>query len=76
MSKNIRIEDLDLNKLVIREMMFGELEIILARFQIMLETEPDRYDYAEFIQQEHFRRDLFKNNPIKDDSEDTHIFFK
>lgn len=76
--KHTRIEDLDLNKLVIREMKFGELELILQRFQIMLETDPNRYSVAEFIEQEHFRRDLYTNYPLKDKSgsNDTHIFFE
>jgi hypothetical protein len=44
---------------VTRPLKFGELCIILARFQIMLETEPDRYTIEEFIRQEDFRRGMF-----------------
>jgi hypothetical protein len=39
---------------------FGELCIILSRFQIMIQEEPDRYTIGEFIEQEDYRRDLFK----------------
>jgi hypothetical protein len=42
-----------------RPLKFGELCIILARFQIMLETEPNRYTIEEFIRQEDWRRDMF-----------------
>ena len=41
-----------------RPLRFGELELILIRYKIMLEEEPDRYTVAEFIQQEDFRRSL------------------
>jgi hypothetical protein len=44
---------------VTRPLKFGELCIILSRFQIMLETEPDRYTIEEFIRQEDFRRGMF-----------------
>jgi hypothetical protein len=44
---------------VTRPLEFGELCLILARFQIMLEDEPDRYTIEEFIEQEDFRRGLF-----------------
>lgn len=43
-----------------RPLKFGELCIILARFQIMLETEPNKYTIEEFIRQEDWRRDIFK----------------
>jgi len=43
-----------------RPLKFGELELILIRYKIMLEEEPNRYTVAEFIQQEDFRRGLFK----------------
>ena len=46
------------NKLT-RPLKFGELCLILARFQIMLEEEPNRYTIEEFIQQEDFRRAMF-----------------
>lgn len=42
-----------------RPLKFGELCLILTRFQIMLEEEPDRYTIEEFIQQEDFRRGMF-----------------
>jgi|AntRauTorckE6833_2_1112554.scaffolds.fasta_scaffold12837_5 hypothetical protein len=68
--KHKRLKDLDLDKVVIREMKFGELVIILARFHIMLESMDDVSEglgegYSEFIEQEHFRRDLYKNYPTK-----------
>jgi hypothetical protein len=44
---------------VTRPLEFGELCLILTRFQIMLEEEPYRYTIEEFIQQEDFRRGLF-----------------
>jgi hypothetical protein len=44
---------------VTRPLKFGELCLILTRFQIMLEEEPDRYTIEEFIQQEDFRREMF-----------------
>jgi hypothetical protein len=44
---------------VTRPLKFGELCLILTRFQIMLEEEPNRYTIEEFIQQEDFRRDMF-----------------
>ena len=43
-----------------RPLKFSELELILIRYKIMLEEEPDRYTEAEFIQQEDWRRGLFK----------------
>lgn len=43
-----------------RPLKFGELELILIRYKIMIEEEPNRYTVAEFIQQEDFRRGLFK----------------
>ena len=43
-----------------RPIHFDELCIILERFKIMLEDEPERYSIEEFIMQENFRRDLFK----------------
>ncbi len=43
-----------------RPIRFSELELILIRYKIMLETEPDRYTEAEFLQQEDYRRKLFK----------------
>jgi len=46
------------NKLT-RPLKFGELCLILTRFQIMLEEEPNRYTIEEFIQQEDFRRGMF-----------------
>ncbi len=46
------------NKLT-RPLKFGELCLILARFQIMLEEEPNRYTIEEFVQQEDFRRSMF-----------------
>ena len=46
------------NKLT-RPLKFGELCLILARFQIMLEENPNRYTIEEFIQQEDFRRAMF-----------------
>ena len=46
------------NKLT-RPLKFGELCIILTRFQIMLEEEPNRYTIEEFIRQEDFRRGMF-----------------
>lgn len=46
------------NKLT-RPLKFGELCLILTRFQIMLEEESDRYTIEEFIQQEDFRRGMF-----------------
>lgn len=36
-----------------------ELELIITRFKIMMEEEPDRYTVDEFIEQENFRRNLF-----------------
>lgn len=42
-----------------RPLKFGELCLILARFKIMLNEEPDRYTVEEFIQQEDFRRNIF-----------------
>lgn len=42
-----------------RPLSFGELCIILARFEIMLTDGPDKYTIEEFIQQEDYRRDLF-----------------
>lgn len=44
---------------VTRPLKFGELCLILTRFQIMLEEEPDRYTIEEFIHQEDFRRSMF-----------------
>lgn len=46
------------NKLT-RPLKFGELCLILTRFQIMLEEEPNKYTIEEFIQQEDFRRGMF-----------------
>ena len=46
------------NKLT-RPLRFGELCLILTRFQIMLEEEPYRYTIEEFVQQEDFRRGMF-----------------
>jgi hypothetical protein len=43
-----------------RPIKFSELELILIRYKIMIEEQPDRYTEAEFIQQEDFRRGLFK----------------
>lgn len=37
----------------------GELGLILTRFKIMMEEEPDRFTVEEFIEQENFRRNLF-----------------
>lgn len=42
-----------------RPLKFSELCLILTRFQIMLEEEPNRYTIEEFIQQEDFRRSMF-----------------
>lgn len=42
-----------------RPIEFGELCIILTRFEIMLKEGPDKYSIQEFIQQEDFRRNLF-----------------
>lgn len=42
-----------------RPLTLGELEIILLRYQIMLEEEPDRYNVIEFIEQEDYRRGFF-----------------
>lgn len=42
-----------------RPIQFSELCLMLARFEIMLKEEPDRYTIEEFVQQEDFRRDLF-----------------
>jgi hypothetical protein len=44
---------------VTRPLKFGELCLILTRFQIMLQEHPDRYTIEEFIQQEDFRRGMF-----------------
>jgi hypothetical protein len=44
---------------VTRPLNFGELWLILTRFQIMLQEHPDRYTIEEFIQQEDFRRGMF-----------------
>lgn len=44
-----------------RPLSFGELEIILIRFEQMLQLEPNRYTIQQFIEQEDFRRDLFKD---------------
>jgi|DEB0MinimDraft_4_1074332.scaffolds.fasta_scaffold38417_2 hypothetical protein len=48
-----------------RPLSIAELEIILSRFEIMLEEEEDEYKYSilEFIEQEDFRRELF---PLSD----------
>ena len=43
-----------------RPIKFNELELMFIKYKIMLEEEPDRYTEAEFIQQEDFRRGLFK----------------
>lgn len=43
-----------------RPIKFAELELMFIRFRIMLEEEHGRYTEAEFIQQEDFRRGLFK----------------
>jgi|TARA_Y100000310_G_scaffold329935_1_gene400654 hypothetical protein len=42
-----------------RPLTLGELEIILLRYKIMLEEEPDRYNTIEFIEQEDYRRGIF-----------------
>lgn len=42
-----------------RPLEFSELSLILRRFQIMLEEDPNRYTIEEFIQQEDYRRDIF-----------------
>ncbi len=42
-----------------RPLKFEELCLILARFKIMLEEDPNRYTIEEFIQQEGFRRAIF-----------------
>jgi len=42
-----------------RPLSFAELHLILTRFQIMQDEEPDMYSIAKFIQQEDFRRNLF-----------------
>jgi len=47
-----------------RPLEFGELHLILVRFQIMLEEEPDRYTIEEFIELEDFRRNLFEKPTI------------
>ena len=44
---------------VSRPLKFSELCLILTRFQIMLEEEPNKYTIEEFIQQEDFRRGMF-----------------
>lgn len=43
-----------------RPIKFSELVLMFIRYRIMLQEEPDRYTEAEFIQQEDFRRSLFK----------------
>lgn len=45
-----------------RPFSLGELEIILIRYKIMLEEEPDRFSISEFIEQEDFRRNIFVKN--------------
>ena len=42
-----------------RPLAFSEIHLILTRFQIMEDEEPNKYSIAEFIQQEDFRRDIF-----------------
>jgi hypothetical protein len=61
MDKKLHISDVisSYENKVTRPLKFGELCLILARFQIMLEEEPDRYTIEEFIQQEDFRRGMF-----------------
>lgn len=43
-----------------RPIKFGELELILIRYNLMLQEDPIKYTTAEFILQEHYRRNLFK----------------
>lgn len=50
---------------VSRPLKFGELCLILTRFKIMLEEDPNRYTIEEFIQQEDFRRAMFSESIIK-----------
>lgn len=42
-----------------RPLGFGELCIILARFEIMITDGPDKFTIEEFIQQEDYRRNIF-----------------
>lgn len=61
MDKKLHISDVISsyeNKLT-RPLKFGEICLILTRFQIMLEEEPNRYTIEEFIRQEDFRRGMF-----------------
>jgi hypothetical protein len=64
-SKSTRLDNTDIvpdiryENRVTRPLEFGELCLILTRFQIMLEEEPNRYTVEEFIQQEDFRRGMF-----------------
>lgn len=58
LSKSVN-NDEDTQKKVTRPLQLSELCLILERFQIMLETEPDKYTIEEFIRQEDFRRSLF-----------------
>ena len=45
----------------LRPITYGELQVILTRFKIMLETEEKEFqlDVTEFIKQEDYRRNLF-----------------
>lgn len=58
MITNNRIVDKFLN-LKTRPLDLNDLELILFRFQLMIEESPGKYDILEFIEQEDFRKDLF-----------------
>ena len=45
-----------------RPITLGDLEIMIIRYRIMIEEEPDRYNAIEFIEQEDWRRNLFSND--------------
>lgn len=45
-----------------RPLSLGDLEIMFTRYRIMIEEEPDRYSFIEFIEQEDYRRDLFSKD--------------
>jgi len=48
-----------------RPLLFNELTLILARFQIMLEEDSNRYTIEEFLRQEDLRRDMFPKKKLK-----------
>lgn len=56
---NTEIENKYKDKLT-RNISFSELYLILKRFQIIQEKKPVLYTIEEFIEQEDYRRDLFK----------------